>query len=97
MLNANWPDERKGENMQTTDSVDKKLWKRCLQDALVELEPQVFWKKMEAADQAIEMRRLELNSTAKPDSLELAELRDGLNTLRALGFLKGSNGAMPNR
>lgn len=83
--------------MQTTDSVDKKLWKRRLQDALVELEPQAFSEKLEAADQAIEMRRLELDSTANPDSLELAELSDGLNTLRALGFLKGSNGAIANR
>jgi hypothetical protein len=83
--------------MQTTDSVDKKLWKRCLQDALVELEPQAFWEKLEAAVQAIKMRRLELNSTANPDSLKLAELRDGLNTLRALGFRKGSNGAIANR
>lgn len=85
--------------MQTTDSMDKKfekLRKRCLQDALVELEPQAFWEKLEAADQAIEMR-LELNSTANPDSLEFAELRDGLNTLRALGFVKGSNGAIANR
>jgi hypothetical protein len=54
-------------------------------------------RKLEAADHAIEMRRLELDSPANPDSLELAELRDGLNTLRALGFLKGSNGAIANR
>jgi hypothetical protein len=80
--------------MQTTDSVDKKLWKRRLQDALVELEPLAFWEKLEAAYQAIEMRRLELGSPANFDSLESAELRDGLNTLRALGFLKGSNRAV---
>lgn len=82
--------------MQTTDSMDTKLWKRCLQDALVELEPLIFWEKLEAAYQAIEMRRLELTSPAGSDLLELAELRDGLNTLRALGFLKGSNGAIAN-
>jgi hypothetical protein len=51
---------------------------------------------LEAAYQAIEMRRLELTSPAGSDLLELAELRDGLNTLRALGFLKGSNGAIAN-
>jgi hypothetical protein len=43
---------------------------------------------LKAADKAIEIRRLELTSTANPDSSELAELRDGLNTLRALGFLQ---------
>jgi len=64
--------------MQTTNSPDQRLWKRCLQDALFELDPQA-------------LRRLELNSTANPDSLELAELMDGLHTLRALGFLKESN------
>jgi hypothetical protein len=77
--------------MQTTNSVDKKLWKRCLQDALFELDPQVLRGKLEAADKAIEMRRLELLSTANPDPLELAELMDGLHTLSALGFLTESN------
>ena len=77
--------------MQTTNSPDQRLWKRCLQDALFELDPQALRRKLEAADKAIEVRRLELNSTANPDSLELAELMDGLHTLRALGFLKESN------
>ena len=74
--------------MRTIHSVDQKPWKRRLQDALLELDPQAFREKLKAADQAIEMRRLELASTANPDSIELAELRDGLNTLRALGFLQ---------
>jgi hypothetical protein len=82
---------KKGEIMQTTNSPDQRLWKRCLQDALFELDPQALRRKLEAADKAIEVRRLELNSTANPDSLELAELMDGLHTLRALGFLKESN------
>ena len=77
--------------MQTTNSTDQRLWKRCLQDALFELDPQALRGKLEAADKAIEMRCLELNSTANPDSLELAELIDGLHTLRALGFLKESD------
>jgi hypothetical protein len=77
--------------MQTTDSMDKKLWKRCLQDALFELDPQALLGKLEAADKAMEMRRLELQSTGDPDSLELTELADGLHTLRALRFLTESH------
>jgi hypothetical protein len=51
-----------------------------------------FREKLNAADKAIEIRRLEFDSTANPDPAELAELRDGLSILRALGFLKESNG-----
>jgi hypothetical protein len=43
------------------------------------------------------MRRVELIRSANPDSGELAELMDGLNDLRALGFLKESNGAVELR
>jgi hypothetical protein len=82
--------EEKGEMMRNIDSLDQKLWKQHLQDALLELDPQAFREKLKAADKAIERRRLELTSTANPDSHELAELRDGLNTLRALGFLQAS-------
>jgi len=78
--------------MYTIHPVDQKLWKRHLHDALLELDPGAFREKLNAADKAIEMRRLELASTANPDPVELAELRDGLRTLRALGFLKESNG-----
>ena len=74
--------------MRTIHSVDQKPWKQRLQDALMELDPQAFREKLKAADKAIEMRRLELASTANPDSIELMELKDGLNTLRALGFLQ---------
>jgi hypothetical protein len=78
--------------MHTIHSEDQRSWKRHLQDALLELDPKAFREKLKAADKAIELRRLELTSATNPDSLELAELRDGLNTLRALGFLKESNG-----
>ena len=81
--------------MQTTNSADERLWKRCVQDALFELDPQILREKLEAADKAIEIRRLELTSSANPDSLELAELMHGLNTLHTLGFLK--NGAVDHR
>jgi hypothetical protein len=76
--------------MSNIDSVNQKVWKQHLQDALLELDPQAFREKLKAADKAIQMRRLELTSIANPDSHELAELRDGLNTLRALGFLQAS-------
>jgi len=78
--------------MHTIHSEDQRSWKRHLQDALLELDPKAFREKLKAADKAIELRRLELSSATNPDSLELAELLDGLNTLRALGFLKESNG-----
>ena len=74
--------------MRNIHSEDQKPWKLRLQDALLELDPQVFREKLKAADEAIEMRRIELAATANPDSRELADLRDGLNTLRALGFLQ---------
>jgi hypothetical protein len=77
--------------VQTTSSPDQKLWKQCLQDALLELDPQALRVKLEVADRAIEMRRLELDSAANPDSPELRELADGLHTLRALGFLTETN------
>lgn len=83
--------------MQNANSTDQRSWKRLLQDALFEFDPQALRGKLEAADKAIEMRRLELNSTANPDSLELAELTDGLHTVRALGFLKQSNRAVEQR
>jgi hypothetical protein len=86
MQTTNSPD-----HMQTTHSPDQKLWKRCLQDALFELDPQALRMKLEVAGRAIEMRRFELDSAANPDSLELAELVDGLHTLRALGFLTETN------
>lgn len=63
-------------------------WKRCLREALVELNPQVFQEKLRIAKEAIDMRRVELESNANPDSFETAQLVDGLNTLYALGFLK---------
>ena len=82
--------------MQPTSSADQRLWKRCLQDALFELDPQAAPKKCEAAHKAIEIRRLELNG-ADPDSPELAELMDGLRILRALGFLMEANETVEHR
>lgn len=83
--------------MEITHSPEQRFWKRCLQDALLELDPRALREKLEAAHRAIEMRRLELNSTANPDSLELSELRDGVHTLRALGFLNESNSTVEHR
>ena len=77
--------------MHTTNLTDERLWKRCVQDALFELDPQILREKLEAADKAIEMRRLELTSSANPDSRELVELMRGLNTLHTLGFLKNGS------
>jgi len=77
--------------MQSTNSIDERLWKRCVQDALFELDPQILREKLEAADKAIEKRRLELTSGADPGSGELVELMRGLNTLHTLGFLKNGS------
>jgi hypothetical protein len=63
------------------------IWKRSLQDALFELDPQALRQKLEAAHKAIEARRSELTSTANFDSDELADLKRGLHTVYALGFL----------
>ena len=75
------------------------LWKRCLREALVELNPQVFQEKLRIAKEAIDMRLVELESNANSDPFEAAQLVDGLNTLYALGFLKErqltSKGAFP--
>ena len=64
------------------------LWKRCLREALVELNPQVFQEKLRIAKEAIDTRLVELESNANSDPFETAQLVDGLNTLYALGFLK---------
>jgi len=64
------------------------LWRRCLRDALVELNPQVSPEKLKIAKEAIDMRLVELESNANSDPFETAQLVDGLNTLYALGFLK---------
>jgi hypothetical protein len=73
--------------MRTSDSFEI-LWKRCLRDALVELNPQVFQEKLRIAKEAIDMRLVELQSHKNCDPFETAQLVDGLNTLYALGFLK---------
>jgi hypothetical protein len=94
------PHTEKGEIMQSCEpliQLDQRSWKRRLQDALFELDTQALRERLQAANKAIEMRRLEITSTANPDSLELAELLDGLHTQRALGFLKESNGALEHR
>ena len=75
--------------MSNIDSVNQKVGS-CTCKTHRGLDPKTFREKLKAADKAIEMRRLELTSIANPDSHELAELRDGLNTLRALGFLQAS-------
>lgn len=80
--------------MRNINSADQSIWKQCLLDALFELDTKALRKKLEAADQAIEMRRVELIRSANPDSRELTELIDGLHTLRALGFLKESDGGV---
>ena len=88
---------KKGEIVHPIHSADQRLWKRCLLEALFELDTRALRKKLEAADQAIEIRRLELTRSANPDSRELAELIDGVHTLRALGFLKESDGVVEHR
>jgi hypothetical protein len=73
--------------MRTSDPFEI-LWKRCLRDALVELNPQVFQEKLRIAKEAIDLRLVELQSNKNPDPFETAQLVDGLNALYALGFQK---------
>ena len=70
--------------MRTTDAI---LWRRSLRDALLELDPEALLKKVDVAKDAITGRLSELQSTSNPDRIEMAELTDGLHTVRALGFL----------
>jgi hypothetical protein len=79
----------KGEIMMTSNSTDQRVWKRYLQDALLELDAQALREKLKAAHKAIEIRRVELTSSANPDAGELVELTDGLSTLRALEYVEG--------
>jgi len=75
--------------MMTSNSTDQRVWKRYLQDALLELDAQALREKLKAAHKAIEIRRVELTSTDNPDAGELVELTDGLSTLRALEYVEG--------
>jgi hypothetical protein len=74
--------------MLTINAADQIVWKRSLREALLELDPKSFGKKLEAAREAIDARLLELRSVANSDSVEVHELLDGLHTVCAIEFLK---------
>ena len=74
--------------MLTINAADQSVWKRSLREALLELDPKTFGKKLEAAREAIDARLLELRSAANSDSVEVYELLDGLHTICAIEFLK---------
>ena len=74
--------------MLTINTADQIVWKRSLREALLELDPKSFGKKLDAAREAIDARLLELRSAANSDSVEVHELLDGLHTLGAIEFLK---------
>lgn len=59
-------------------------WKQFFQDAVFELDPHRFEKKLEAARMAIANRLLEINSNGPPNPLELAELTDAQRTVAIL-------------
>jgi hypothetical protein len=54
--------------MMTSNSTDQRVWKRYLQDALLELDAQALREKLKAAHKAIEIRRVELTV---PPQLEM--------------------------
>ena len=74
--------------MLTTNAADQLVWKRFLREALLELDPKSFGKKLDAAREAIDARLLELKSAANSDSVEVHELPDGLHSLCVIEFLK---------
>ena len=74
--------------MLTINAEDQSVWKRSLREALLELDPKSFGKKLDAAREAIDARLLELRSAANSDSVEVYELLDGLHTICAIEFLK---------
>jgi hypothetical protein len=76
--------------MPINHAKDQTLWKRRLEEALVELDPQTFPEKLNAAEKAVRMRRVELEFDANSDSRERSELSDALHTIYALGFLKSA-------
>jgi hypothetical protein len=74
--------------MLTINAAEQIVWKRSLREALLDLDPKSFGKKLEAAREAIHARLLELRPTANSDSVEVHELLDGLHTICAIEFLK---------
>ena len=74
--------------MQSANEKRQSVWKQCVQDAVLELDQQVFRQKLKIARTAIEARRLELESTASPDRIEQAELSDSLRSINTLEFLQ---------
>jgi hypothetical protein len=74
--------------MLTVNAADPVVWKQSLREALLELDPKSFGKKLEAAREAIDVRLLEQRSAANSDSVEVYELLDGLHILYAIEFLK---------
>ena len=79
--------------MKTTVELDqKRAWKRCLYDALSEMDLKAFSQKLELAKRAFEKRYHDLNCSRNPDPLEVAELTDALHVLHALEFLKDKTG-----
>ena len=74
--------------MLTITAADQRVWKRSLREALLELDPKTFGKKLEAAREAIDVRLLELRSAVNSDSAEVQKLVDGVHTLGAIEFLK---------
>jgi len=74
--------------MLTISAAEQIVWKRSLREALLELDPKSFGKKLDAAREAIDARLLELRSAANSDSVEVCELLDGLHTICAIEFLK---------
>jgi hypothetical protein len=74
--------------VQFMSEKDQRVWKQCVQEALLELDQHAFRKKLEIARMAIEARRLELDLSASPDPIEQEELSVNLHTIYALSFLK---------
>jgi hypothetical protein len=61
--------------MATTNVSDQILWKQLFHEAALELEPEAFQKRLEAARNAIESRLMEVGADYSSNACELVELK----------------------
>ena len=61
--------------MRNTYANAQTPWKQLFHEAVMELEPQAFQKRLETAREAIESRLMELGADYSSNACELAELK----------------------
>ena len=61
--------------MRNTYATSRTPWKQLFHEAVLELEPQAFEKRLETARKAIESRLMELGADYSSNACELVELK----------------------